>query len=173
MRTEDQKAKRAAYMREYNHRPGNMAKVIARTNAWGARNREKVAGYKRKYAENNPSKVLMAHRKSASKECCKIVQAACGKKYRLENPHLGAAKTAKYRAAKLQRTPPWLTDEHEQQTQWYYKQAQRLTVITGEQYSVDHIIPLQGEKISGLHVPWNLQVMTLTANKSKHNRINL
>lgn len=80
------------------------------------------------------------------------------------------AKTAKRWAAKLERTPKWLTDEDHYQIQLKYSTAQYMTLLTGEQYHVDHIIPLQGNAVSGLHVPDNLRVITATDNLRKHNK---
>ena len=78
--------------------------------------------------------------------------------------------TAKRRYAKLQRTPHWLTeDDH-----WMIKEAYDLSALRtkmfGFSWHVDHVIPLQGEKVSGLHVPINLQVIPGTDNDVKGNK---
>lgn len=52
----------------------------------------------------------------------------------------------------------------------FYKKARALTKSTGTKYSVDHIVPLQGINVCGLHASWNLQVMTIAANLAKGNR---
>jgi len=74
-------------------------------------------------------------------------------------------------ARKKDRTPAWLTEEHVSQMKELYWLAADLRAVTGEDYHVDHIIPLQGKKVSGLHVPWNLQVLPADINRSKSNKL--
>jgi len=85
------------------------------------------------------------------------------------NPDKRNAFTAKRHAAKLQRTPPWLTKDQLLEIESFYTKAKDLQTLTGIKYHVDHIIPLQGKLVSGLHVPWNLQVIPAVENIKKSN----
>lgn len=49
-----------------------------------------------------------------------------------------------------------------------YAESRRLTAETGVKHEVDHIIPIRGKRVCGLHVPWNLRVITKAANARKH-----
>lgn len=68
---------------------------------------------------------------------------------------------------KQHQTPSW-ADLTEINT--IYKQATRRSLIEGIKYHVDHIIPLNGDLVSGLHVPDNLQVIPASLNLSKSNQ---
>lgn len=81
------------------------------------------------------------------------------------------AVEAKRRATKLLATPSWLTKEHLKQIEEFYIEAARLTKETGIPHDVDHIDPLQGKNVCGLHVPWNLQILTASENRKKGNKI--
>ena len=81
------------------------------------------------------------------------------------------ARCAMYRASKMNATPPWLTPIHMAQIQEMYDVAFAKSVQTGVKHHVDHIHPLQGDNFSGLHVPWNLQVIEAFENLSKGNRL--
>lgn len=80
------------------------------------------------------------------------------------------AHTAKRRAALIQRTPKWLTEDD----LWIIEQAYELAVLRTEIFGfgwhVDHIIPLQGKVVSGLHVPENLRVIPSKENLKKHSK---
>ena len=79
------------------------------------------------------------------------------------------AKSRRYEAIR-RATPPWLTKEHREEMKLKRDIARRLTKTTGILHVVDHIVPLQGENICGLHVPWNMQVITAEENSKKSNK---
>lgn len=72
--------------------------------------------------------------------------------------------------ARIFRVPKWLTSTDKAQITNFYIQALRLTIETGRPYEVDHVIPLCGKLVSGLHVPWNLQVLLRDDNRKKGNK---
>lgn len=92
------------------------------------------------------------------------------KKYRSENLALGAAKTARYRAAQEKRTPNWLTDDDLWLIEQAYELAALRTKTLGFVWDVDHIVPLRGTLVSGLHTPSNLRVIPASTNRSKRNK---
>ncbi len=85
--------------------------------------------------------------------------------------HLWRANGALRRASKRNATPPWLTKEHLEEIKLLYKKAKLMSMESGETYHVDHIHPLAGKNFCGLHVPWNLCVISGTDNLSKGNRL--
>ena len=91
------------------------------------------------------------------------------KAYRKRYPEKIKASHARHRAEKLKRVPKWLTKEDIKAIKEFYAEATRKTLATGVKYQVDHIIPLKGKHISGLHVPSNLQIITATENMQKYN----
>lgn len=78
---------------------------------------------------------------------------------------------AAYMCRKSKATPPWLTKEMYKEIEKFYAEAVRLTEETGIMHHVDHVMPLKGKTSCGLHVPWNLQVLTRSENCSKSNKI--
>ena len=68
-------------------------------------------------------------------------------------------------------TPPWLTYKQYLEIRSKYRLAKSMTKDTGIRYTVDHIFPLKGLNFCGLHVPWNLQIITGLENSIKSNKI--
>lgn len=96
--------------------------------------------------------------------------AARRKDYKFRNPAKVAALDAKRRASKMQRTPKWLTPSELLRIECMYSLASMLNKHGVESWHVDHIIPLQGKKVSGLHVYSNLRVVPSSENLAKGNR---
>jgi len=95
---------------------------------------------------------------------------AANKAYRKANLDKHAAKETKRRAAKLSRTPAWLTADDRWMIEQVYELAALRTKMFGFYWEVDHVLPLQGKIVSGLHVLTNLQVIPATLNRQKNNR---
>jgi len=138
---------RAEYFREYNKREG----VKDRKNEWYQENRETVIAT----ASTRPAHVLRGYR-NAWKENNKTQVLADNK-----------VRRRKHREA----TPPWLTRKQKSEIRQLYQIAITMTQTTGEQYVVDHIVPLRSHEVCGLHVPWNLRVITQEENLKKSNKL--
>lgn len=85
------------------------------------------------------------------------------------NPAKVTASTRKYQTTKINRTPAWLTEEDFQTMEMMYQLAKGMEIATGVKHHVDHIYPLRGRKVSGLHVPLNLQILSASENCRKSN----
>jgi len=120
---------------------------------YSKKNQDKVKAYQKKYYADNQDKAK-----------------ARAAKWQKDNPDRVNAKNAKRKAKRLNATPEWLTPDQLSEIQQHYWLAKDLQAVTGEVYHVDHIVPLQGENVCGLHVPWNLQVLPADINISKGNR---
>ncbi len=139
---------------EYNstYYKDNKDTIITRSSQWGLDNQEKRKVITKSYRMNNTEKVSSAQ-----------------KAWRDNNPGKNAAKANRYRASKMQRTPKWLTQEDFRKMERKYEMSALMTEFLGVAYHVDHIIPLQGKEVSGLHVPNNLQILLASDNLSKSN----
>ena len=91
------------------------------------------------------------------------------KAYRKKNPTKHREWDARKRASRLQRIPKWLNAEQKEEIKQFYWLRDDIVTITGELYEVDHIVPLQGREVCGLHVPWNLQILPSDLNNKKNN----
>lgn len=94
------------------------------------------------------------------------------KKYKLTLTEY-RAKQKMYKARRAvrisERTPGWLTEEQIKDLADWYFLGKEMGQFFGPCH-VDHIIPLNGKNVSGLHVPWNLQILTKEDNLKKSNK---
>jgi hypothetical protein len=121
---------------------------------------------KKKIAEQQPHRV--AKKKEYGRKYCRQHHVKERmREYKRKYPEKVSADNANRRARKLNATPPWLNDEHKAEITATYKEMRRLRNETGIEHHVDHIIPLRGKDVCGLHVPWNLQILTADENYKK------
>lgn len=124
----------------------------------------KAAG--KRYYERNREAVIARAQARPDEE-----KRAYKKRYHERNPEYRKAQTSLRKRRHREATPSWVTPEQKKQMRSLYLEAQRLTKITGERYVVDHIIPLISDEVCGLHVPWNLRVITQEENLKKSNKL--
>jgi hypothetical protein len=136
--------------------------------AYRLANVDKIAEFHKAYYIANADRLKESHKAYRAANADKIAETK--KAYQLANPDKCNALKAKYRAAKLCATPVWLTPEQHKQILEFYTEAKRLEQETCTKHHVDHIVPLQGLSVCGLHVPWNLQILTAKENVRKSNK---
>jgi hypothetical protein len=132
----------------------NRQRYLERAKQYAQAHKEKVSRYQSEWRQIN------AEQKKEN-----------DKKWRMAN----MAKLNSYYSARRDRRraaePSWLSAIEQAQIQEMYDVAAALTTQTGVKHHVDHIHPLKGGGFSGLHVPWNLQVLRAAENLSKGARL--
>jgi 5-methylcytosine-specific restriction endonuclease McrA len=91
--------------------------------------------------------------------------------YKERNVDVVRADTSVRKRRHREATPKWLTEEQRLSMRQLYIQARKLTELTKDRYVVDHIVPLRSHEVCGLHVPWNLRVITQEENLKKSNKL--
>lgn len=142
---------RKAHGREYYKK--NREFLLSKNKKWREENKELYREIRRKWVEENVDRLLAAK-----------------KKWNQENVDKVKRYSANRRAALINRTPGWLTPEDFQKIDFTYLCAYVYSQESGVAHHVDHILPLQGKYVSGLHVPSNLQVLTGEENLKKSNK---
>ena len=124
-----------------------------------------------RYREKHPEKVKAQRKEYYERNRAKELEN--NRKYKEANPEkvkaLKAVDAAKQRVSKAQRFLPWLSNQQKEEIKDWYYAAQELSKIFPWKLHVDHIVPLRGSNVSGLHVPWNLQLLPAKVNYRKRN----
>lgn len=150
----DQQRKRDWYV-------SNRERLLAKAKEYRQRNKEKAYRLTLEWRRNNPEKCREHRRKWAvqNPEKNKLTKT----NYEKAHPENRRGASARRRARRLQARPSWLTREQRREIARIYR-------LCPSGYEVDHIIPLQGSTVSGLHVPWNLQYLPIRVNRAKSNK---
>lgn len=120
----------------------------------------------KKYRDKNPKKISIYNKKY--RDINKDLLNERMREWHRINRHLSTFHKAKRRASKKQATPNWCELED---IKVLYLEARDLTLLSGIQHHVDHIIPLQNEKVCGLHCLDNLRIITAKENAEKYNHL--
>ena len=121
---------------------------------WKLKNKDRTAAYDKLWQQSNKDKKSKNY-----------------KNWQVNNRHKVNTYNSKRRALEVNATPKWLNKEQQSQIDSLYWLAKLQNELTDECHHVDHIVPLKGKTVCGLHVPWNLQVLTAKDNLSKSNKV--
>jgi hypothetical protein len=132
-------------------------KIVARKKEYRKENKEKVALALKKWAQENAEKVR-EYQKVYRKSYYKLPE-----KVAMRNLDAATRRFAQRRA-----TPKWANKKAMLEV---YKEAKRLTKESGTEYHVDHIVPLLGRNVCGLHTEHNLQILSAIENSRKNNKL--
>jgi flagellum-specific peptidoglycan hydrolase FlgJ len=135
---------------------------------WRTANKERKKEMDKVYRQANQEKIKInkAKWRAANRETYN----ARKREYNKKNRAMRNADWYRYQMQKTKAAPSWLTTEQYNKIKQIYKQAKNLEKQTGVKHHVDHIIPLRGKHVCGLHVPENLQVLPASINISKGNK---
>ena len=159
--------KKLEYARQYSK--DNVDKIKAYNKVKYDKIKDRLSEYNKKRYKEKREEILAKVQAYRDNHKEKIKQR--DRDYAKRNPHVGRAIKANYKKSKKKATPAWLTKEHYDQIREFHKLAIEMQKETGIEHHVDHIVPLQGLTVSGLHVPWNLRVISHSENRSKSNKL--
>ena len=125
------------------------AKTLKQHNSWRRDNPDRAYAWNKANPERHVEYVKNWQKKNKGK-CVAIVR--------------------KRQIRKIHATPDWLTAKQHKQIELKYEEVAELNRAGSVVYEVDHIVPLRGTYVCGLHVPWNLQVITQAENRAKWNK---
>jgi hypothetical protein len=142
-------------------------RAVQASKRWREKNWDKFLASERERYKKNREKKLLACAKRLSDSVERERHRARVRDHYRRNKGKFPAYVAARKARKLDATPAW-ADMSE--IMKIYEKARLISLETGVPHEVDHIIPLCGKNVSGLHVHWNLQIISREENRKKANR---
>jgi hypothetical protein len=166
-------------IKHLNYRNKNKKKVSLCSKNSRLKNKDKYLLKDKEYRDNNKeshkqyledNKCILKEKRDIKYQENKQEILNKNAEYRRNNKGIINSINSRRRAVKLQATIK-LTELDKDYIKHLYIQAKELQKLDGTKYHVDHIVPLQGENVCGLHVPWNLQILTAEENCKKYNKV--
>jgi len=151
------------------YRQKNREKRYAKHIEWRERNRDKTRAHVREsYRRHRTERLAQSNAYNAEHRPPKEIARERKQKWMAGNAEKHRAIQASRRAKKMMASPSWVDRAEIRKV---YDLAKKLQAMTGIPHDVDHIVPLKHPHVCGLHVPWNLQILTKSENSRKGNRL--
>ena len=136
------------YYRKIANDPVKYKELLSKIRTWRRANPERAYAWEKRNPEKHAQYV---------------------KSWQARNRSKGVSIVRARQLRKCRAMPKWLDQDDVTAIDRFYEQAVQYTVATGIPHAVDHIVPITGKNVSGLHVPWNLQILTRSENSKKSN----
>ena len=146
-----EKGRESSRKRQARYRKRHKEKTLKALHEWRQSNKEHLEAWRKEYYWKNREYILSKF-----------------KEYYDDNIEYHLKRAAERRAKIKQVTPLWYDSDKAREL---YKLADKLRDATGEDWDVDHIVPIQAKEACGLHWHGNLQVIPATLNRSKGNKL--
>lgn len=155
--------------REYNTAWHRSDKGKRRRQQYYKDNKEQINHYNRQYYQQHVEYICSTVQQYIARypEWKVSYDKEYGKYWRRKNPDKLRLIASRRKATMLQAIPKW-ADENK--IKEIYKECCRLTNQDNISYEVDHIVPLQSDKVCGLHCEANLRIITSSENRKKKNK---
>jgi hypothetical protein len=149
--------------------------AINRSAEWQKQNKDRhlevMRGVHADYRARHPDRVKSAKKKYSETDKARIVRARANKKFVTRHPDKKREADFLNKSARRSSTPDWLTKADRAEIEGLAQFCRVMRSITGNEYHIDHIVPIRGDGVCGLHVPWNLQAVPATENLRKSNKL--
>lgn len=138
----------------------NRYKKVSSKNCWDCKTILPISNF-------NKDRATADGHKNICRECCLIRI----RDWERNNPDKARVSSSKSRAKRRQNASSPLSSYFSEDIWVYYFVASDFSLRFGIKYHVDHVVPLCGTNVCGLHVPWNMRVITSVENQTKNNKL--